>query len=106
LAGDYYIINIVPDDIDDVVVLTDNGIEQTLEEETGVDKYNNPVVSYRYKINAVNAAHTLVVTSAAAATDALYIKLNGTWTQISKVYKKINGSWVEQSLSYLSDNNI
>lgn len=106
LAGDSYSINIIPDNVTDTVVLTDNGIEQTLEQETGVDKYGNPAVSYKYKINAVNAAHTLVVTSAAAATDALYIKLNGTWTQISKVYKKVNGSWVEQSLSYLSDNNI
>ena len=107
LAGDYYIINIVPDDIDYEVVLTDNGVEQTLEEETGVDKYNNPVVSYRYKINAVNATHTIVVTSAAATPpDALYIKLNNTWTQISKVYKKVNGTWVEQSLSYLSSNNV
>ena len=106
LAGDSYSINIIPDNVTDTVVLTDNGIEQTLEQETGVDKYGNPAVSYKYKINAVNAAHTLVVTSAAVASDALYIKLNNTWTQISKVYKKVNGAWVEQSLSYLSSNNV
>lgn len=106
LAGDSYSINIIPDNVTDTVVLTDNGIEQTLEQETGVDKYGNPAVSYKYKINAVNAAHTLVVTSAAVASDALYIKLNNTWTQISKVYKKVNGAWVEQSLSYLSNNNV
>jgi hypothetical protein len=71
-----------------------------------VDKYGNDVVSYQYRLTNINATHTLVITSTVAITDTLYIKLNGTWTQISKVYKKVNGSWVEQSLSYLSDNNI
>ena len=28
-----------------------------------------------------------------------YVKINGTWTQFSKIYKKVNGSWVEQSSS-------
>lgn len=27
----------------------------------------------------------------------LYVKINGAWTEYSKVYKKINGSWVEQA---------
>ena len=29
--------------------------------------------------------------------DALYVKLNGSWTEVTKAYKKVNGSWVEQS---------
>lgn len=106
LAGDNYIINIVPDNIDDEVVLTDNGIEQDLEQETGFDKDNNEVISYQYRINNINATHTLIVTSTEVNHDALYLKVNGTWKRITKVYKKVNGTWVEQALSYLSDNNV
>ena len=102
LAGDMYIINIVPDNIDDEVVLTDNNIEQELEQETGVDKNNNPIVSYQYRIGNVNATHTIVVTSTPAAHDVLYIKLNNSWVTIAKIYVKINGTWTEQTLSYLS----
>ena len=29
--------------------------------------------------------------------DALYVKLSGSWTEVTKAYKKVNGSWVEQS---------
>lgn len=31
------------------------------------------------------------------ATSKLYVKVNGSWVEISKAYKKVNGSWVEQS---------
>ena len=106
LAGQSYNIKIVPDHVSDTVVLTDNNVEQILEREDGFDKDNNPVVSYSYNISAVNAAHTIVVTSTIINNDFLYIKQNGNWIQITKVYEKINGSWVQQDLSYMSDNNI
>ena len=106
LAGQSYNIKIVPDNVTDTVVLTDNNVEQILEREDGYDKDNNPAVSYSYAISAVNAAHTIVVTSTIANNDYLYIKQNGSWVQIIKVYEKINGSFVQQDLSYMSDNNI
>lgn len=106
LPGQSYNIKIVPDNITDTVVLTDNNVEQILEREDGYDKDNNPAVSYSYSISAVNAAHTIVVTSTIANNDYLYIKQNGSWVQIIKVYEKINGSWVQQNLSYMSDNNL
>lgn len=104
LAGDNYNINIVPNNIDDDVTLTDNGVQQILTQETGTDKYGNPAVSYKYTIQSVNAAHTLVITSAPASN--LFIKQSGNWVRVLKIYTKNNGAWVEQNLSYLSDNNI
>ena len=106
LPGQSYNIKIVPDNITDIVVLTDNNVEQVLEREDGFDKDNNSAVSYSYSINSINATHTIVVTSTITNNDYLYIKQNGSWIQITKVYEKINGSWVQQNLSYMSDNNI
>lgn len=57
--------------------------------------YESDGVIYVYTLTNVQANHTIVVT--AAASQKIYIKINGTWTQASKVYKKVNGSWVEQS---------
>jgi len=79
--------------------ITSNGttdVTSQLERETRVDKNNNPVVSYKYKLNNITANHTINVT-AGDATIQLYVKENDTWRMYSKVYKKINGSWVEQS---------
>lgn len=37
----------------------------------------------------------------------VYMKINETWTQCSKVYKKISGSWVEQTdLTNVFENNV
>lgn len=41
----------------------------------------------------------IVVTIGGATGPKFYVKINGTWTQVSKIYKKVNGSWVEQSSS-------
>lgn len=104
LAGDSYTINIVPNNITDTIILTDNGTQQLLTQETGTDKYGNPAVSYKYIIQSVNAAHTLVIMSTPAS--SLFIKQSGNWVRVLKIYTKNNGTWVEQDLSYLSDNNI
>ena len=98
LDGDSYLLNIVPDNVSSAITITDNGnnVTSQLERETGVDKNNNPVVSYKYRLNNISANHTLNIT-AGDATIQLYIKENDTWRMYSKVYKKINGSWVEQS---------
>ncbi len=93
LDGDGYVLNIVPNSVSSTITITDNGNNVTpqLERETGVDKNNNPVVSYKYKLNNISANHTINVV-AGDATIQLYVKENNTWRMYSKVYKKINGS--------------
>jgi len=45
-----------------------------------------------YHLSNITAAHTIVV-STGGDTSKLYLKLSGTWTEVS-MYKKVNGSWV------------
>ena len=54
---------------------------------------------YTYTLTNVRTNHTIVVSAGSGPTEKMFVKLNGTWTQFSKVYKKVNGSWVEQSSS-------
>lgn len=57
---------------------------------TGIDHY-----TYTY---TVSGDSTIAVTiGGSVAQPVLYVKLNGSWVQVSKAYKKINGAWVEQS---------
>ena len=55
LEGDNYTIKIVPANTTDLVSLYDNNIDVTayLDRESGYDKYNNPAVSYTYKLTNV-----------------------------------------------------
>ena len=57
-----------------------------------------PGVYYGYDITNISANHIIVVTGGGSQ-PKFYVKINGTWTQFSKIYKKVNGSWVEQSSS-------
>ena len=97
LPGDSYRINIVPDNYQATVTMTDNGTNVTsqLDSETGQDKQGNTVTSYKYSLSNIQAAHNLVI-SIGGVSAKLYIKVNNAWVQYSKVYIKINGSWVEQ----------
>lgn len=108
LPGDSYRLNIVPNSITDVVSITDNGnnVTSNLEREDGVDKEGNPVVSYRYTLQNIQAAHTLVITSQSGQTDFLYVKQNGAWVTVEKLFVKEDGRWVEHSLTYISDADI
>ena len=45
----------------------------------------------------VNADHAIVFST--AASDALYVKLNGTWTEVQRAYVKSNGSWVQTAVN-------
>ena len=101
LAGDSYMIRIVPNDPNATVTLRDNNVDRTslLEYESTQDKYGNTVVNYIYKLTNIAAAHTLTITCSSGAGPTIYIKINGTWTTCSKVFVKTNGSWVEQSSS-------
>lgn len=69
-------------------------IEIILSEEVIATKY------YEYELLNVQQAHTIaVVFSKEESTTTLYMKVNGTWTEVSfvTIYKKIDGTWVEQS---------
>lgn len=98
LEGDNYKLNIVPDNYQATVTLTDNGVNVTsqMEVATGQDKQGNTITSYKYELSNVQAAHTLSISIGGVETK-LYIKINGSWVQYSKVYTKVNGAWVEQS---------
>lgn len=98
LEGDSYKLNIVPDNYQATVTLTDNGTNVTsqMEVATGQDKQGNTVTSYKYSLSNVQSAHNLII-SIGGATSQIYVKINGNWTRFSKVYKKINGAWVEQA---------
>ena len=56
-----------------------------------------PGVYYGYDITNITADHVIVVTSSASGPE-MYVKLNGTWVQVSKAYRKVSGSWQEVAL--------
>ena len=97
LAGDSYMLRIVPNNTNATVTLKDNNVDRTslLEYESGTDKYGNTVVNYIYKLTNITAAHTLTVTCAAGTQPIIYLKINNSWVSGSKVYVKENDSWVE-----------
>ena len=105
LAGDSYMLRIVPNNANATVTLKDNNVDRTslLEYESGIDKYGNTVVNYIYKLTNIAAAHTLTVTCATGAQPIIYLKINGSWVSGSKVYVKENGSWVEYNAYNWSD---
>lgn len=68
-----------------------------------LDEPYTPGTYYGYDITNISANHTIVVT-ASGGQDTAYLKVNGSWVEVSEVYKKINGSWVKQtSLSNVFD---
>lgn len=68
-----------------------------------LDEPYTPGTYYGYDITNISADHTIVVTSSGGQ-DTAYLKVNGSWVEVSEVYKKINGSWVKQtSLSNVFD---
>lgn len=53
------------------------------------------VDGYVYTITNIQADHAIVVTQSGGDTTALYVKLNGTWTQVQRAYLKSSGSWTQ-----------
>ena len=101
IEGDSYQLRIVPNDANAIVTLKDNNVDRTslLEYESTTDRYGNTVVNYTYKLTNILAAHTLVISCSSGTGPTIYVKINGSWVQCSKVFVKTNGSWVEQSSS-------
>lgn len=66
---------------------------------TGIDHY-----TYTYTVTG-NA--TIAVVIGSAATDKLYLKVNGVWTEVQAAYKKVNGVWVlQEDLESLFDTSV
>lgn len=64
--------------------------EVTYSTGSGIDHY-----TYTYTVSG-NA--TIAVTiGGGGTTTTMYLKVNGTWVEATKVFKKVNGSWVQQS---------
>ena len=61
-------------------------------------EYEVSGVWYTYS-TTISGNMTIAVTIGGGSQPKMFVKLNGTWTQFSKVYQKVNGSWVEQSSS-------
>ena len=97
IAGDNYMLTIVPDNKSTPIYLTDNGVDVTssLVSEETVDKNGNNIITYYYTLTNIQEMHNLLA-KAGEATTFLYIKDNGSWKKSTKVYQKINGSWIEQ----------
>lgn len=90
---------------------------------TDTDGYSHSTTGYKYYLtqtgNNFTDAHTettsiedlsipamYIFTEDTGSTEQLHLKVNGSWTPVSKVFKKINGSWVEQTdLSTVFDTN-
>lgn len=56
---------------------------------SGIDHY-----TYTY---TVTGDAVIAVVVGGGSTQALYVKVNGSWVAFSKAYKKVNGAWVQQS---------
>lgn len=99
LAGEDYSVTIVPDNINDTVVLFDNNVDRTANtiRVDGTDKSGNPIVAYVYELSDINTDHTITAGCSTSNTAKIYIKENNTWQQYSKIYVKIDGAWVEQN---------
>lgn len=62
-------------------------------------EYEVSGVWYTYS-TTISGDMTIAVTIGGGGSQPkFYVKINGTWTQFSKIYKKVNGSWVEQASS-------
>lgn len=60
---------------------------------------DNHVTSPSIEDSTLPAIYVFVEDDGSGTEDELFIKNNGSWTQVNKVYLKTNGSWVEQDSS-------
>ena len=108
LEDDSYLLRIIPNDPGATVTFTDNNVDKTssLKKETTQDKNGKTVVNYTYTLKNIAAAHTLVATCSGASSAKIFIKINGTWVQYSKVYQKVSGAWKEIALDQAFETNV
>lgn len=60
------------------------------------EPYTPSTTYYGYDINNIVIDHVIVVTYSGSS-PTIYLKVNGSWIQCSKVYVKTNGTWVERT---------
>ena len=99
LPGDDYSVTIVPDNINDTVVLFDNEVDHSAEliRTQTTDKSGSTIVVYTYELSNIDTEHRIVAGCTSTNTAKIYLKVNGSWKQFSKIYVKIDGAWVEQN---------
>ena len=103
LPGETYKLTIVPEDSGDTITVRDNNVDVSSiveKKEVVIEKGGQQVtvVNYIYHIVNVQTGHTIVVFSAKQG-DVPYVKVNGSWVQLTAIYKKIDGMWQEQEPS-------
>lgn len=57
-----------------------------------------PGVYYGYDIDNISADHAIVVTASGSGPE-MYVKMNGSWVQVTRAYRKVSGSWVEKAFN-------
>ena len=104
MPGNTYTVNIVPNNITDIIGISDNNTNMTssLIKEKGVSSGGDTIASYSYELTNVQANHNLNIVGV-PADSLLYLKLNGEWTVVLDAYYKENGTWVKKDLSFFSD---
>jgi hypothetical protein len=108
LSGDEYRLTIVPENQNEIVNLTDNGVDvssqmETIHVETEEGGETVTIINYIYKLSNVQAAHNLNVQTTKRAIPQS-IKLNNAWTRGNFFYK-VNGTWVRTSLADIYSRN-
>lgn len=62
-----------------------------------LDEPFTPGTYYGYDIPNIAADHVIVVTYVQTGPD-MYIKLNGTWTKVTRAYRKVSGAWTQVAI--------
>lgn len=96
--GDNYSLTIVPDNYSYSVSVKDNDVDVTgyverKEQIVQKEGQDITVVNYIYRLNDVQASHTIVVNCFPST--FLHIKIQSTWVKVNRVYKKEDGRWSE-----------
>ena len=89
-AGEHYIdVKYSKDDASDAN-------NDTLQFKVSVTLNSTPPTYYGYDITNISADHVILVTTSGGG-PKMYVKVNGSWVEVTAAYKKVNGSWVQQS---------
>ena len=101
LPNDSYTLTIIPDMKNCNIEVYDNGRNVTKNLERIL---TDSLDYYIYVIKKTTSYHFIEVTCVKRG--SVFIKINGEFTEVSKVYKKISGVWVEiESYEDLFDTN-
>lgn len=101
LPNESYSITIIPNGRTYSIEIYDNGKDVT-KSLTLIE--NESVKSYIYTIKKVKEDHILNIRC--SQSELIYIKINGTYTEVSQVFKKINDVWTEiQDYEYIFEPN-